>query len=161
MVADICVSLRGALACAVLIQVWLMMYFVPLQRVQKSTNVQVRRLNAIARQLQARPKDIVYTAMIPAVETYLRGDSSYRRLSDADDEVKGYGIRGASLLGRGRAHDGKPVVHLVDAHCKSRRLQVRSSHSAEALEAARNWRTAISRSSRYANTTRGCWHPLS
>eukprot|EP00959_Pyramimonas_sp_CCMP1952_P066467 1387723-Pyramimonas_sp.AAC.1 len=33
---------------------------------------------------------------------------------------------------------GKPVVHRVDAHCKSHRLQVRSSHSAETLAAAHN-----------------------
>ena len=57
---------------------------------------------------------------------------------DEDDETKGYGIRGANVLRRGNAPNGKPVVHLVDAYCKSHRLQVRSSYSAETLAAAHN-----------------------
>eukprot|EP00959_Pyramimonas_sp_CCMP1952_P331571 6943178-Pyramimonas_sp.AAC.1 len=72
--------------------------------------------------------------MTPTSEVDLHIDSGYRRLSgDADDEASG-----ANLLRRGNAPSGKPVVHLVDAHCKSHRLQVRSSYSAETLAAARN-----------------------
>eukprot|EP00959_Pyramimonas_sp_CCMP1952_P021342 450171-Pyramimonas_sp.AAC.1 len=70
--------------------------------------------------------------MTPTGEVDLQCDSGYRRLSgDADDEVRGYGIRGVSLLWRGSTPSGKPVVHLINAHCKSHRLQVRSSYSAE------------------------------
>eukprot|EP00959_Pyramimonas_sp_CCMP1952_P317940 6653407-Pyramimonas_sp.AAC.1 len=58
MMADMVVSLRGALACALITQIWLMAYVVSLQRVQDSTNFQVRRLNAITRKLQACPKKI-------------------------------------------------------------------------------------------------------
>eukprot|EP00959_Pyramimonas_sp_CCMP1952_P108169 2261527-Pyramimonas_sp.AAC.1 len=77
--------------------------------------------------------------MTPTGEVDLHSDSSYRRLSGhADDEVKGYGTRGANLLRRGHTHASKPVVHLVDAYCKSRRLQVRSKYSAETLAAAHN-----------------------
>ena len=55
--------------------------------------------------------------MTPTGEVDLHGDSGHRRLNgDADDEVKGRGVRGANLLRRGRAQSGKPVVHLVDAH---------------------------------------------
>eukprot|EP00959_Pyramimonas_sp_CCMP1952_P298648 6246709-Pyramimonas_sp.AAC.1 len=62
--------------------------------------------------------------MTPTGEVALRSDSGYRRLSgDADGEVKGYGIRGANLLRRGNTSTGTPVVHLIDAHCESRRLQ--------------------------------------
>eukprot|EP00959_Pyramimonas_sp_CCMP1952_P096753 2022533-Pyramimonas_sp.AAC.1 len=62
--------------------------------------------------------------MTPTGEVDLHSDSSYRRLSgDADVEVKGYGIRGASLLRRRSTPSDKPAVHLMDAHCKSRRLQ--------------------------------------
>eukprot|EP00959_Pyramimonas_sp_CCMP1952_P330034 6910217-Pyramimonas_sp.AAC.1 len=39
---------------------------------------------------------------------------------------------------RGSTPSGKPVVHLIDAHCKSHRLQVRSSYSAGTLAAAHN-----------------------
>ena len=139
LVCDMFVSLRGALAYALITQVWLMVYVVSLQRVQEPTNIQVRRLNAITRKLQSCPRKIVYKAMIPTGEVDLHSDSGYRRLNgDEDDEVKGYGIRGANLLRRGNTHDGKPAVHLIEACCKSHRLQVRSSYSAETLAAAHN-----------------------
>eukprot|EP00959_Pyramimonas_sp_CCMP1952_P007369 154083-Pyramimonas_sp.AAC.1 len=57
MVTDMFVSLRGALAYALITQAWLMVNVVSLQRVQEPTNVSVRRLGAIARALQACPKD--------------------------------------------------------------------------------------------------------
>eukprot|EP00959_Pyramimonas_sp_CCMP1952_P415499 8706052-Pyramimonas_sp.AAC.2 len=101
--------------------------------------MQVRRLGAITRKLQACPKKVAYHTMAPRGEVDLHSDSGYRRLSgDADDEVRGYGIRGASLLRRGTTPSGNPVVHIIEAHCKSRRLQVRSSISAETLAAARS-----------------------
>eukprot|EP00959_Pyramimonas_sp_CCMP1952_P382920 8023622-Pyramimonas_sp.AAC.1 len=116
MVADMFVSLRGASAYALTTQVWLMVYVVSRQRLQEPTNMQVRRLSAITRELQACPKKIVYQAMTPTGEVDLYSDSGRRRLiGDADDEVKDYGIRGANLLRRGSAPSGKPVVHLIDA----------------------------------------------
>eukprot|EP00959_Pyramimonas_sp_CCMP1952_P144356 3021962-Pyramimonas_sp.AAC.1 len=70
--------------------------------------------------------------MNPTGEVDLDSDSGYRRLGgDADCDVKGYGIRGASLLRRGNTSSRKPVVHLSGAYCKSHRLQVRSSYSAQ------------------------------
>ena len=138
------VSLRGALAYALLTQVWLMVYVVSLQRVQEPTNLQVRRLNAITRTLQSDPKNLAHQTMTHTGEVDLRSDSGYRRLhGDADVEVKGYGIRGAILLRRGHAQSGKPVVHLVDAHCKSRRLQVHSSYLLKSWQRLATWRTAI------------------
>eukprot|EP00959_Pyramimonas_sp_CCMP1952_P444282 9301875-Pyramimonas_sp.AAC.1 len=75
--------------------------------------------------------------MNPTGEVDLHSDSGHRRLSgDADDDVKGYGIRGAILLRRGNTLSGKLVVHLIDAHCKSRRLQAPSSYPAETHAAA-------------------------
>eukprot|EP00959_Pyramimonas_sp_CCMP1952_P087113 1822572-Pyramimonas_sp.AAC.1 len=68
MVADMFGSLRGALACALITRVWLMVYVVSLQRVQEPTDIQVRRLSAIARKLQACPKKIAYQAMNPRGE---------------------------------------------------------------------------------------------
>eukprot|EP00959_Pyramimonas_sp_CCMP1952_P102679 2147614-Pyramimonas_sp.AAC.1 len=77
--------------------------------------------------------------MSPTGEVDLRSDSGDRRLSgDADGDVRGNGIRGANLLRRGNASSGKPVVHLSDAHCKSRRLPARSSYSAETPAASHN-----------------------
>eukprot|EP00959_Pyramimonas_sp_CCMP1952_P242661 5072050-Pyramimonas_sp.AAC.1 len=137
MVTDVFVSLRCALAHALINQMCWMVYGVFLQRVQEPTNLQVRRLNAITRKLQACPKKIVYQAMTPIGKVDLHIDSGYRRLSGgADDDVKGYGIRRANLLRRGSTPSGKPVVHLIDAHCKSHLLQVRSSSSAETRAAA-------------------------
>eukprot|EP00959_Pyramimonas_sp_CCMP1952_P373933 7831415-Pyramimonas_sp.AAC.1 len=116
-----------------------MAYVASLQRARTPTNIQVRRLSAITRKLQACPKMIIYEAMNPAGEVDLHSDSGYRRLSgDADDDVEGYGARGANLLQRGNTSSGKPVVHRIDAHCKSCRLQVRSSYSAEIPAAAHN-----------------------
>eukprot|EP00959_Pyramimonas_sp_CCMP1952_P168513 3521147-Pyramimonas_sp.AAC.1 len=68
MVADTFASLRGALACALITQAWLMVYVVSLQRVQEPTNIQVRRLCAITRKPQACPQKIVYQAMNPTGE---------------------------------------------------------------------------------------------
>eukprot|EP00959_Pyramimonas_sp_CCMP1952_P248520 5194713-Pyramimonas_sp.AAC.1 len=68
MVADMFVSLRGALACALITQVWLMVYVVSFERVQEPTNIQVRRLGAITRKLQACPKKIACQAMNPTGE---------------------------------------------------------------------------------------------
>eukprot|EP00959_Pyramimonas_sp_CCMP1952_P097786 2043714-Pyramimonas_sp.AAC.1 len=63
--------------------------------------------------------------MTPTGEVDLRSDSGYRRLSgDADDEINGYGTRGANLLRRGSTPSGKPLV--------------RSSYSAETFAAAHN-----------------------
>eukprot|EP00959_Pyramimonas_sp_CCMP1952_P300081 6276564-Pyramimonas_sp.AAC.1 len=77
--------------------------------------------------------------MNPTGAVDLHSDSGYRRRSgDADDDEKGYGTRGANLLRRGNTSAGKPVVRLIDAHCKSHRLQVRSSYSAETRAAAHN-----------------------
>eukprot|EP00959_Pyramimonas_sp_CCMP1952_P224351 4691296-Pyramimonas_sp.AAC.1 len=68
-----------------------MVYVVSLQRVQEPTDIQVRRLNAITRKLQACPNKIVYQAMTPTGEVDRHSDSGYRRLSgDADDDVKDY-----------------------------------------------------------------------
>eukprot|EP00959_Pyramimonas_sp_CCMP1952_P248593 5196239-Pyramimonas_sp.AAC.1 len=86
MVADMFVSRRGALAYPLITQIWLMVYVVSRQRVQELTNIQVRRLNAITRKLQACPK-IIYQAMNPTGAVDLHSDSGYRRLSgDADDD---------------------------------------------------------------------------
>eukprot|EP00959_Pyramimonas_sp_CCMP1952_P288725 6038139-Pyramimonas_sp.AAC.1 len=77
--------------------------------------------------------------MTPTGDVDLHSDTGYRRLSgDADDEAKGHGIGGANLLRRGSTPSGTPVVHWIDAHCGSHRLQVRSSYSAETLAAARH-----------------------
>ena len=58
-VADAFVSLRGALAYTALTQAWILVYIVALQRVQKPTNLDVRRLNAVTRKLQREPHTLV------------------------------------------------------------------------------------------------------
>eukprot|EP00959_Pyramimonas_sp_CCMP1952_P371258 7774734-Pyramimonas_sp.AAC.2 len=69
------VSLKGALAYALITQVWLMVYAVSLQRVQVPTNIQVRRLDAITRKQQACPKKIIYQSLTPSGEVDLHSDS--------------------------------------------------------------------------------------
>ena len=136
-VADQFVSLRGALAYTTLTQAWLQVYIVALQRVQEPTNLDVRRLNAIVRRLQRDPQKLIFPAMRCSGKIDLHSDSGYRRQTgDADDEIKGYGIRGMNVLRKGITKDGKPVVHLLESLCKSHRLQVRSSYGAEMLAAA-------------------------
>eukprot|EP00959_Pyramimonas_sp_CCMP1952_P098465 2058504-Pyramimonas_sp.AAC.1 len=79
-----------------------MVYVVSRRRVQEPINIQVRRLNAITRDLQVCPKKIVYQAMTPTGEVDLRSGSGYRLLNgDADDGVNGNGIHGSNLLRRG------------------------------------------------------------
>ena len=103
-----------------------------LQRVQEPANIQARRLVAAMRKFQSNPNKVVYSYMKPTGEAYLHGDSSYRRLTgDTGDDEKGKGMRGANLRRRGNARSGKPLVHLLDTCCKSHRLHVRSSDSAE------------------------------
>ena len=81
------VSLRGALAYALISQVWLMVYVVSLRRVQQPTNIQVRRLNVATRKLQSCPKKIAYPAMTPTDEVDVHSDSGYRCLTgDANDD---------------------------------------------------------------------------
>eukprot|EP00959_Pyramimonas_sp_CCMP1952_P019081 403253-Pyramimonas_sp.AAC.1 len=65
MVADVFVSLRDALARALITQVWLMVHVVSLRLVQEPTAIQVRRLSAITRTLQACLKKMAYQAMNP------------------------------------------------------------------------------------------------
>eukprot|EP00959_Pyramimonas_sp_CCMP1952_P229507 4798548-Pyramimonas_sp.AAC.1 len=64
-------SLRGALAHILITQVRLSVYVVFLHCVQEPTNLQVRRLNAITRILQACPTKIAYQAMTPTGEVDL------------------------------------------------------------------------------------------
>eukprot|EP00959_Pyramimonas_sp_CCMP1952_P402105 8426051-Pyramimonas_sp.AAC.1 len=59
-----------------------MVYVTSLHRAQEPSNIQVRRLNAITRKLQACPKKSVDQAMNPTGEVDLHSDSGYRRLSD-------------------------------------------------------------------------------
>eukprot|EP00959_Pyramimonas_sp_CCMP1952_P400292 8387300-Pyramimonas_sp.AAC.1 len=73
--ADMFVSLRGALAHALITQVWFTVYAVSLQRVQEPTNMQARRLGAITRKPQTCPKEIVYQALTPTGEVVLHNDS--------------------------------------------------------------------------------------
>ena len=66
----------------------------------------------------------------------LHTDAGYRRMTGEDDEVKGYGIRGANLLRKGIKSNGQHAIHLIESVCKSHRLKVRSSYSSETLSAA-------------------------
>ena len=138
-ITDMFVSLRGALAYALITQYWLMVYVVSLQKVQEPTNLHVRRLNAVTRKLLANPQKLTFPRMKPTGEVDIHSDSGYRKLTgEEEDETKGYGIRGANVLRRGHAPNGQAVIHLCDSLCKSHRLQVRSSYAAETLAAAHN-----------------------
>ena len=62
-VANMFVSLQGAIAYIVLTQDWIRVYVVSLQRVQQPRNFDVRRLNAITRKLQKNPQELRYPFM--------------------------------------------------------------------------------------------------
>jgi len=135
LVADMFVSLRGALAYTTLTQAWAQVYIVALQRIQTPTNLEVRRLNAVTRKMQQSPEKLIFQAMICSRECDIHTDSGYRRMEVLDD-VKGYGMRGLCLLRRGVSpKTKKPVVHLLESICKSHRLVIRSSYGAELLAA--------------------------
>jgi len=134
-VADMFVSLRGALAYTTLTQAWIQVYIVSLQRVQAPTNLEVRRLNAVTRKLQQAPGKLIFKAMVCSRECDIHTDSGYRRVEVVDD-VKGYGMRGLCLLRRGvRPNTKEQIVHLLESICKSHRLTIRSSYGAELLAA--------------------------
>jgi hypothetical protein len=134
-VADMFVSLRGALAYTTLTQAWMQVYIVGLQRIQAPTNLEIRRLNAITRKLQKSPGKLIFKAMICSRECDVHTDSGYRRIEIIDD-IKGYGMRGLCLLRRGvNPITKKPVIHLLESICKSHRLTIRSSYGAELLAA--------------------------
>ena len=65
-------------------------------------------------------------------------DSGYRRVGSAED-VKGYGMRGLTLLRRGITKEGRHIIHRLDSICKSHRLIIRSSYGAELLSAAHGY----------------------
>jgi len=144
-VADLFVSLRGALAYTVLTQAWIQVYVVALQRVQQPTNLDVRRLNAITRKLQKEPQKLIFPAMTCLGHIDMHTDSGYRRIESAEDQ-KGYGMYGLCLLRRGKALATKgeghgnttlgEVVHLLESLCKSHRLTIRSSYGAETIAAS-------------------------
>ena len=141
-VADLFVSLRGALAYTTLTQAWIQVYIVALQRVQKPTNLDCRRLNAITRKLQKEPKKLIFASMQCQGHCDLHTDSGYRRI-EAVDDVKGYGMRGLTLLRRGIKPNKESVVHLIDSVCKSHRLTIRSSYGAEMLAASHGYDDAF------------------
>ena len=140
-VTDLFVSLRGAIAYAMLTQAWLQVYIVALQRIQQPTNLDVRRLNAITRKLQKEPQKLIFPAMKCSDAVDLHTDSGYRRIDSAGD-VKGYGMRGLCVLRRGVGPKGN-VVHLIDSVCKSHRLTIRSSYGAEMLAASHGYEDAF------------------
>ena len=137
-VTDLFVSLRGAIAYAMITQAWLQVYVVALQRIQQPTNLDVRRLNAITRKLQKEPQKLIFQLMECSGIIDLHTDSGYRRMDNAED-VKGYGMRGLCVLRRGVNPKGINVVHLLDSVCKSHRLTIRSSYGAEMLAASHGY----------------------
>ena len=133
------VSLRGALAYALLTQFWLIVYVVSLQRVQKPTNLDVRRLNAVTRKLQQKPQKLIYPSMKCVGKVDCHADSGYRRVTSLDEIQKGYGMRGMNLL---RCGDRKGLAHLIDSIGRSHRLTIRSSYAGEALAVSHGFEDA-------------------
>ena len=127
------------------------MYIVALQRVQKPTNLEVRRLNAVVRKMQKEPQKLIFQAMKCLSQIDIHTDSGYRRLDSAED-IKGYGMRGLCLFRRGKRFQqdrgnataerdlaklsDDNVVHLLDSICRSHRLTIRSSYGAEMIAAS-------------------------
>jgi hypothetical protein len=148
-VSDMFVSLRGAIAYALLTQAWIQVYVVALQRIQQPTNLDVRRLNAITRKLQREPQKLIFRAMKCIGHLDIHTDSGYRRVETVED-VKGYGMRGLCTLRRGvplshghvnkdtspMSHGRVNLVHLLDSVSKTHRLAIRSSYSAEIVGAS-------------------------
>eukprot|EP00959_Pyramimonas_sp_CCMP1952_P310113 6490006-Pyramimonas_sp.AAC.1 len=75
LITDMFVSLRGALAYAIITQVWLMVHVVSLQKIREPTNLQVRRLNAVTRKLISNPTRIAFLRMKPTNEVDIHSDS--------------------------------------------------------------------------------------
>ena len=114
-IADMFVSLRGALAYCTLTQCWIQVFIVSLQRIQEPTNLDVRRLNAITRKVQQSPKKLVYVAMKPNGQVDLHSDSGYKRIDKAEDEQQCYGMRGLFVCRCGDPVNPVKKVHYTDA----------------------------------------------
>lgn len=80
-VTDQFVSLRGALAYTAWTQDRIKVYIVALQRVQEPTNLDVRGLNAITRELQKEPMKLTFPMMNCDRTIDLQTDSGYRKTS--------------------------------------------------------------------------------
>ena len=90
-----------------------MVYAVTLQRVQEPTNLRIRRLNAIIRKAIHDPKPNIFPRMNLSGDVDIHSDSGDRKLTgEEDDDTERYGVICATLLRRGHATGGKPVVHL-------------------------------------------------
>jgi len=113
-IADMYVSLRGALAYTTLTQCCFQVFIVAQQRVQEPTNLDVRRLNAITRKVQQSPKKLVYVAMKPNGKIDLHSDSAYKRIEKADDEQQGYGMRGLCVCRCGEPLNPVKKVHFAE-----------------------------------------------
>ena len=125
-------SLLGALAYASITQYQLAVYVVALQRATAAPEaIHLRRLNALVKVAQASPATIVFKSMKDLGILDVHSDSSFSREQD-----KGYGMRGATFMRKGLARDGSGgCYHLLDVHCRSHKLVVRSTFAAETLAA--------------------------
>ena len=125
-------SLLGALAYALTTQHWLSVYVVALQRMtHKATIIHIRKLNAIVRIAQKQKAHIMFQSMVCDRLLDTHSDSAFSK-----EQEKGYGMRGANYLRRGRRRSDKTTVwHLLTSECKSHKLITRSSFSSEVLAA--------------------------
>ena len=87
-------SFIGGVAYALFTQPWVAVYLVALQRgMQKATNLEVRRLNALLRFLQQNPKDREYPPMRCEKLVEAHTDSAFTREDTTGYENSGSGIQ--------------------------------------------------------------------
>ena len=132
-------NLRGAITYTIFAQDWIRAYLVSFQRAPQSKNVDVRRINAVTRNLPEPLQKLIHSIMTRSRTIDIYTDSRHRRITYNDNEITGYGLRGMSFLRRGKRPIGKPAVHLVDALGNFRRPNLHPSYASETLTAVHDF----------------------
>ena len=138
--AQLFMSLLGAVAYALMTRVDVAVFVCALQRVtHKPKIIHIKRLNAVLRWMQANPKRLTFRSAKGPSHLRCVGDAAFKR-----EEEAGHSLRGALFLrsfGGFTAEAGSAnfatstTVHIVDAICKSQRHVTRSTFSSELLSA--------------------------
>ena len=124
-------SLVGAVAYSTLTQAWVSVFLVALQRRNKQATVaDVRRLNAVTRELVKRPQRLKYKSMTPTGVIEVFSDSAFSREGDTAHTLKGM-----TALLIGRDQKGTECCHLLESLSQTHKLVVRSTFGAELLAA--------------------------
>ena len=124
-------SLLGAVAYTSLTQPWVLVYIVSLQRRNKQATISdLKRLNALTRELMRRPQRLRYESMEDLSILEIYSDSAFSREGES-----AHSLKGMVCLRLGKNKHGRLTSHLIESLSQSHKLVVRSTYAAELLAA--------------------------